>query len=187
MSDWIQNITVISGSKETLTTIHDCNFDFERIHPYDTESKAPRSEWYYEVWGTPEPAKDITFTRDGADLRITYRTRLNTPHGIFACLTLHDETLQVKTTWARDGVEAVGIATYERGQITSKSFDPTDFKPSAVKRFAAENPWFSYSAFRANCWESEETSEMCEDLGSEIVFNQWQKSYMQWLDDNMPR
>jgi len=187
MSDWIYNVTVISGSTEALKTIHSCNFDFERIHPYDTESRASRSEWCYEVWGTPEPARDISFEMNGPDLRISYRTRLNTPHGIFACLTLHYDTLKVKTTWERDGIETLGIATYERGQITSKSFDPSEFKPSALKRFAAENPWFSYSAYRENCWNSEETFEMCEDLGSEIVFKEWQKSYMQWLNDNMPR
>jgi hypothetical protein len=186
MSDWIYNVSVISGSKETLALIYDSLFDFNRMYPYDMQSTTEKRDWCYQVWGTPEPAKDITFTRAGADIRINYRTRLNTPHGIFGYLTLQDLTLKVRTTWTRDGIEAVGIATYERGQITSKSFDPTDFKPSVVKKFAAENPWFSYSAYIANCWDSEETSEMNENLGSELVFNEWQKSFMQWLEDNMP-
>ena len=187
MSDWIQNVTTINGNPETLEMIRRTNFDFEEIHPYDVGNVEDRNEWYRQVWGTWEPARDIQIHFDGLSLRATYRTRLSTPHGIFAYLTLHNPDLAIRTTWNRDMIEHVGIATYEKGIITSKSFDPFDFKPSALKRFSAENPWFSYSNYCLCVLEEAYDGDNDENRKPEVTFKEWSMSYHDWLDLNMPR
>jgi hypothetical protein len=187
MSDWIQNVTTINGNPETLEMIRSTNFDFEKIHPYDVGNVEDRNEWYRQVWGTWEPARDIQIHFDGLSLRATYRTRLSTPHGIFAYLTLHNPDLTIRTTWNRDMIEHVGIATYEKGIITSKSFDPFDFKPSALKRFSAENPWFSYSNYCLYVLEEAYDGDNDENRKPEVAFKEWSMSYHDWLDLNMPR
>jgi hypothetical protein len=184
MPDLIQNVTTICGDPNTLNAIRDSLFDFNVLHPCEPEHEDDKQKWCYAVWGTPQPARDITFVRESPrHLRISYSTILNTPHGIFAYLTLQDLTLYIRTVWTREYIEAVGYANYERGIIKSKSFDPSDFKPSALKRFAHENPWFSYTSYADIAYDDEREAEVDETREYTVVVNEWEKDYQCWLDN----
>jgi len=190
MPNIVENYTTISGPIEVLELMRKQGLDFEAIHPAPHKGSDEAFKWRHQVWGTGEPARGMYLSwvciGESYSLIAQFQTRFSTPHGIFAFITKHCPGVKITTRWKEEDVETVGFATYENGIIHGKAFDPSEFKPSALKRFSADNPWFCYRDYDIHVIESEAEGEAQEWRRAEVVVKEWSMSYEKWLGIQMP-
>jgi hypothetical protein len=190
MPNTVENYTTISGPIEILQVIRQQGLDFQTIHPSPHKGPEETFTWRHQVWGTGEPARRMytswVWKDDAYTIVAQYQTRFSTPHGIFAFMTRHSPQITVTTQWKEEDVETIGFASYEKGVIHSKAFDPSEFKPSALKRFSADNSWFSYKDYDIHVLETEAEGDAQEWRRDEVVVKEWTMPYEKWLGIQMP-
>ena len=181
MPNWIDNIITIKCQlAEEISSISSTNFDFQTILPCSNCLDKDR----IRIWGALQ-AKDIRIDEDELTLIIQCRTRTTVPHGILAYLTMKYPNVQITNVWTEEIIETVGQSTYNLGNISSSSFEPTFYKPYALRKFSLENSWFSFDRFSSYYYDDLSnyvTDENDDTLLNEVIVKTWHKKYAEFIN-----